>query len=239
MGLRPVVISGTSIGAAVGALYAAGLAGAEIRYLLFNIDLLAINSMVDFTFPIRSGMIKGKGVENFFERSLPIKRFAELKIPLKIIATDFWNRSQVVLDSGDVIQAVRASISIPGVFKPVKMLSSVLMDGGIVNPVPFDVIRRECDILIAIDVSGTKTTSVQGEIPGTLETIMSTFQIMQASIVNTKRAQTRVDIYLKPKLENIRVLEFHKIEEILNGVKPEVDDFKRHLRKKMKRSFLF
>jgi NTE family protein len=105
----------------------------------------------------------------------------------------------------------------------------VLIDGGAVNPLPYDLIQPQCDLTIAIDVSGEKTYAPGSPVPNMVESILSTFQIMQASIVETKRKLSPPDIYVKPALTNIRVLDFYRYKEILAGVQEEVQRFKETL----------
>jgi NTE family protein len=236
MGLKPSVIAGTSIGAIVGAFYAAGVSGAEMEDALRKVRISDVNKMVDFS---GSLTLKGKGLERFFYKLLPARSFEELKIPLKVVATDFWRRREVIFETGELIPAIRASMSIPGLLKPVKIGDTVLVDGGAVNPVPYDTIRQECDILIAINVSGSKTPLKQDNMPTFMESIMSTFQIMQTSIMEHKLRISQPDIYIKPELQNIKVLEFYRYAEIMNGVKNDVEQFKQEISTWMKRRLLF
>ncbi len=239
MGLKPSIIAGTSIGAIVGGFYAAGISGVQMEDILGKVGFMDINKMVDLSSLRSSAILKGKGVEDFFYKNIPARKFEELKIPLKVVATDFWRRKEVILESGELVPAIRASMSMPAIFKPVTIGDTVLVDGGAVNPLPYDIIRKECNILIAIDVSGEKPPPEQGPMPSMLESIMSTFQIMQASIVENKKRISRPDIYIKPELTNIKVLEFYRYAEIMDGVKDDVEQFKREVDKRMKRRFRF
>jgi NTE family protein len=232
MELKPSVIAGTSIGAIVGAFYAAGVSAAEMEAVLREVRISDVNKMVDFS---GSLTLKGKGLERFLYRLLPVRSFEELKIPLKVVATDFWRRREVIFESGEIIPAIRASMSIPGLLKPVKIGDTVLVDGGAVNPVPYDTIRRECDILIAINVSGSKTPLREDNMPSLMESIMSTFQIMQTCIVEHKLRISQPDIYIKPELLNIKILEFYRYAEIMNGVTNDVQHFKDEVSKWMKK----
>ena len=148
-----------------------------------------------------------------------------------MVATDFWKRSQVVFRSGDVSDAVRASISIPGIFEPVSHNGRVLIDGGAVNPLPCDIIRREADIVVAIDVAGEKMPGGGRDgMPNIFESILSTFQIMEASMVESALAAARPDILVKPRLKNIRVMEFYRAGAILEGVEADARLLKRKLK---------
>jgi NTE family protein len=231
LGVRPAVIAGTSIGAIIGGFYAAGVSGQELEQLVRDLGFKDLYKMVlDFSILSNSAIYKGKGVEEFLSREIPAQTFAEVEIPLKVVATDFWNRQEVVFTSGSLITAIRASMAMPALFEPVQLDGKVLIDGGAVNPLPYDLLRQECDLTIAIDASGEKTYAPDSPVPNMVESILSTFQIMQASIVAAKKRLSPPDIYVKPALTNIRVLDFYRYKEILAGVKEEVQEFKETLR---------
>jgi NTE family protein len=230
MGVKPALIAGTSIGAVIGGFYAAGLSGAEIEAELKNIRLRDIYQMaVDFSVFSNSALYRGRGVEDYLRRQIPVRTFEELPIPLKVVATDFWNRREVVLERGDLTTAIRASMAMPAVFEPVLLNGTVLIDGGAVNPLPYDLLRGKCELNIAIDASGEKTYTPDDPVPNMLESILNTFQIMQASIVEAKRKVFQPEIYLKPALTNIRVLDFYRYKEILGGVRDEAARLKEDL----------
>jgi NTE family protein len=229
--VRPAIIAGTSIGAVVGGFYAAGVSGAGLEQLLENIGFKELSKIVlDFSILSNSAIFTGKRVEEFLARQIPYQTFEEVEIPLKVVATDFWNRREVIFESGSLITAIRASMAMPAVFEPVIFKDKVLIDGGAVNPLPYDLIREECDLTIAIDVSGEKTYAPGDPVPNMLESLLSTFQIMQASIVEAKKRLSQPDIYVKPALTNIRVLDFYRYKEILAGVQDEVQGFKETLK---------
>ncbi|MHB9074327.1 MAG: patatin-like phospholipase family protein [Desulfobaccales bacterium] len=231
LGIRPAVIAGTSIGAVIGGLYAAGVSGAGLEQLLETVGFIELSKIVlDFSVLSDSAIFTGKRVEEFLARRLPFHTFEEVGIPLKVVATDFWNRREVIFESGSLIYAIRASMAMPAVFEPVRLNGKVLIDGGAVNPLPYDLLRQECDLTIAIDVSGEKTHTPKNPVPNMVESILSTFQIMQAAIVESKRRLSPPDIYVKPALTNIRVLDFYRYKEILAGVENEVHGFKETLR---------
>lgn len=141
------VISGTSIGSVIGALYASGMKSVRIEYELFGTQW---RELLDFVLP-KKGLVSGKKVENYIRELIKNKTFKELKIPLYITAVDINKGRLVVFNKGDVASAVRASISIPGVFTPVEMGDMTLVDGGMMDPVPTDVLKNHADVIIAID----------------------------------------------------------------------------------------
>jgi NTE family protein len=230
LAVRPAVIAGTSIGAVIGGFYAAGVSGARLEQIVKDIGFRDLYRMaLDFSILSNSAIFKGKGVEDFLAREIPARTFEEMAIPLKVVATNFWDRRPVVFESGDLITAIRSSMAMPAIFEPVRLNDTVMIDGGAVNPLPYDLIGPECDLTIAIDVSGEKTFTPGDPVPNMVESILSTFQIMQTSIVEAKKQLSPPDIYVKPALTNIRVLDFYRYKEILSGVQSEVEEFKKTL----------
>lgn len=232
--IKPSVISGTSMGAIIGTMYAAGMSGNDIDELLHEINFRHLFKMLDFSILSRSSLIKGKGIIEFLKKKIPAQNFEDLQIPLKIIATDFWRRQDIVFDHGDLFSAIHASIAIPALFEPVVVADRVLIDGGISNNLPIDTIRQHCDLMIAIDVSGKKTIPIEPKLPTWFENIMDTFVILQSSIVEYQMKICKPEIYLKPKLKDINILDFEKTDKILKSVKADAKRFKEDLQKKLK-----
>jgi NTE family protein len=149
-GIRPDYVSGSSMGAAVAAGYCAGRSVKELTEIARSTEW---QGLMDFTLP-RKGMLAGHKLEKHIQRMTGNMSFSQLHIPLRIVATDIKNSKKVIFRMGDVARAVRASISIPGVFMPVKIRKHVLIDGGIIDPVPIDLVREMgADIIIAVDLS--------------------------------------------------------------------------------------
>ena len=154
LGVRPAVIAGTSIGAVIGGFYAAGVSGAQLEQLLKGIGFRDLYKIVlDFSILSQSAIFTGQGVEDFLSREIPARSFEDVEIPLKVVATNFWDRRQVVFESGSLINAIRASMAMPAVFEPVLLNDKVLIDGGAVNPLPYDLIQEECASLATCDPS--------------------------------------------------------------------------------------
>ena len=127
LGVKPAIIAGSSIGAVVGAFYAAGFSAKEMKEILHQLinpksdsvfdfllksDIVKMFTMFDPQF-IRSGFIKGEKFQNYMKNHLKVSRFEELKIPLKIVATDYWKKEAVIFEKGDLIQPIKASYSLP------------------------------------------------------------------------------------------------------------------------------
>jgi NTE family protein len=227
LGIRPYRIAGCSIGAVIGSLYAAGLSGRVIREHIDNLTVSRDESWLESLFneditrwlefiqlrPGHGGLIESDALMSFLQKLMRIKRFDELQIPIRIVATDFWKREQVVMKRGDLYTAIKASMAIPGLFNPVERNGRYLVDGGLVNPVPYDLLFSDCDVVIAIDVLGYHTPDADDS-PDYLETTFYSFQIMQAAIMHEKLRRRKPDIYIKPDINDVQVLEFYKADEI-------------------------
>ncbi len=248
LGVTPSVVAGTSIGAVIGAGVAAGLTGAEMREAveelrstkpgrIWNIyenpDYKLALAVMD---PTREhgGLLKGEKFLRFIHSRIRVERFEDLKIPLKLIATDYWQKSEVVLEEGDLLESIRASYSMPGLFLPVTIDGKLLVDGGLENPLPYDVIRDQCDISVAIDVSAHLHASAE-EVPRAYEVLFFAYQIMQNSIVREKLQHSRPDILIKTHIENVRSLEFNKLRSIYEQAVPAKEELKRRLAELLER----
>lgn len=147
-------IAGSSMGALVGGLYATNNLD-KFRDWIVTLDKLAIFKLIDFTFSSQ-GFVKGEKIFHRMQKMgmIPDINIEELPIKFTAIATDIINNHEVIFDSGDLHKAIRASISIPNVFTPVNDNESVLVDGGVLNPMPINRIHRtKGDILIAVDLN--------------------------------------------------------------------------------------
>ncbi|GMU96764.1 patatin-like phospholipase family protein [Ignavibacterium album] len=242
LGLKASVVSGSSIGAIAASFYAAGFDSKEMREILDELIHPKSDSIFDFLLRsdviklltmfdpqiIKSGLIKGEKFQKFLSDRIPARTFKELKIPCYITATDFWSRKEIVFNSGELIPAIKASYSIPGLFTPVEYQGKVLIDGGAVNPLPYDLIKNKCDITVAIDVTASNNTDNK-ELPATLDSVFSTFQIMQISIIREKLKHIKPDIYIKPVIKDIRLFDFAKTDLIFSQAVKAKDKLKREL----------
>lgn len=152
-GIQIDCIAGSSMGALVGAFHASGRLR-ELREIACGLDLRQVlYYFLEMTFP-RSGLIDGRKIADFARKSIAFSRIEDMAIPFRAVATDVRTGEEIILDRGDAIDAVRASISIPGMFTPVSMQDRILVDGGLVNPVPVNVARAMgADTVIAVDVN--------------------------------------------------------------------------------------
>jgi NTE family protein len=161
-------IAGTSMGAYVGSLYAAGLAGTRLEELAREIkNRRTLFNLMDPVFPPSAGLIRGDKIRKHLERSLGNVTFAELPIPLLVVATDLDSLSAHVFDSGPVAAAVHASSAIPGVCAPVHIDGHRFTDGGPAEPLPVTLLRERypLDAVIAVNVLPTTADIVSGADP--------------------------------------------------------------------------
>ena len=155
------MIAGTSIGSVIGSLYASGASIEELEKAALSMKISKTLSLLDLALP-HSGFIRGDRAEEILNKiALEDKTFDDLNIPFSAVATIIENGTEVVINQGKVIDAVRASISIPGIFTPVKYQDYYLVDGGLVNPVPVDVVKSMgADIIIAVSLAKIKSRTI-------------------------------------------------------------------------------
>ena len=240
LGLKPAVIAGTSIGAIVGANYAAGMTGLEMRKFALKLfsnrtELLrriasrwpgALSTLWN---PFTPALFSAEAlVEILMPETLPLS-FELLKIPFITVATDFYAQEQVLFETGDLIAAIAASSALPALMTPVEHEGRVLIDGGFVNPTPFDILRDRADITVAIDVTGTTRTRHPKKLPNSLEVSIGGAQITLASIVKEKLKQGGPDVLIRPAVNQFAALDFLKAREILEAAEPAKDELKRAL----------
>lgn len=240
LGLKPSIIAGTSIGAIVGANYAAGMSGREMRAyvlklfanrteLLRRIASRLPGALGTLWNPFTPAIFSAEAlVEILMPETLPLT-FERLGIPFITVATDFYAQEQVLFESGDLIPAIAASSALPALMTPVEHEGRVLIDGGFVNPTPFDILRERADITVAIDVTGTTRTRAPGKLPSSLEVTIGGAQITLASIVKEKLKQGGPDVLVRPAVNQFAALEFLKARDILAASEPAKDELKRKL----------
>ena len=151
-------ISGSSIGALIGGAYAMGMSVAEIEDIALQTDWKLMARLMSPTFSM-SALLNDSYLREFLSTYFKDKTFEDLKIPFSAIATDIETGDMVVLNSGELLTAIRASISIPIVLSPVIYKNHKLVDGGLVNPIPVDVVREHnVDKIIAVNLINTAPT---------------------------------------------------------------------------------
>ena len=210
------MIVGTSVGSVVGSFYAFGYDAFQLQKLSFAIEK---GEIVDLVLP-DNGFIKGEKLEEFVNRTVKNTPMEKLKIPFYAVAADVQNGQEVAFGRGSTGMAVRASCSIPGVFRPVKIGERMYVDGGVVSPVAVDVAKQfGADIVIAVDISaGTERAFPEN----TIETILRSFDIMYSKLAAIQIS--KADVVIKPKVSHIGSADFSKRHEaVLEGERAAIE----------------
>jgi NTE family protein len=233
LGIRPHVIAGTSIGAIIGALYAAGLSGKQIRAQVeqFFVDqgeaersLFALPKSLrwlDFIDPrlTSGGLLDTDDFIAWLGEVLPVKNFRHLEIPLTVITAELMTGQEVIMKSGALLPALQASMAVPGVFPPVEVDGHSLIDGGVANPLPYDRVQDDCDIVIAIDVSGSNHLE-DGDTLSSMGVLLQGFSSMSRNLLLERLKRQQPDVYIRPDIRNVKILEFYKAREIFEQAQP-------------------
>lgn len=252
-------VAGTSMGAIVGGFYAAGLSPADMEKLVTSMEWNeafkdkpppselpfrrkqdAADFLINFDlgykdgrFAVPKGLLQGQNL-NLILKSLLIHTegiddFNKLHIPFRAVATDIETGNAVILAKGDLVTAMRASMSIPGVFAPVEIDGKMLVDGGVANNLPVDVARSMgADIVIAVDIStnlsGREQLTSSVEITAQLTSIM-----IQRNTVDQIRTLTKQDILIRPELGSITTGDFFRAGEAVATGRKQAEALKDHL----------
>lgn len=242
LGVKPVAISGASIGALIGAGYAAGMTGKEIRRYAVH---LAHNraEVMRRMYRSRAGRLTaifGGGLgdatrldgeklcQQFLPEGLP-DDFAGLEIPLIVVASGLYSRREVIFSNGPLKRALAASIALPTIIRPVEVDGQILIDGGATNPLPFDLLRGRADLVVAVEISGPPSADKR-TVPNALECLYETVMVMTHSIIGGKLdTHGAPDLLLQPNVGTFRALDFFRASAILRAAEPVKDEVKKRL----------
>ncbi len=232
MGVRPMAIAGASIGALIGAAYAAGMSGKEIRRHVialahdrgdvFRRLIAARTGAFMNIFTSGFGGANLVDAEKFCAQFLPEgipEDFAALTIPLTVATSDLYRRCEVALSSGPLRPALAASIALPGLLRPVVIGERVLIDGGATNPLPFDRLSGRADAVVAVDISG-EPAEERRDLPNPWEALVITVLVMGNAIISEKLKHSAPDLMLRPKVGAFRTLDFLQASAILRAAEP-------------------
>ena len=206
------MVVGTSVGSLVGSLYAYGYDAYKLQMIAYALER---DDLIDITLP-DNGFVRGEKLENYVNRMVKDTPIEKFRIPFHAVATNIQTGEEMVFGTGNAGIAVRASCSIPGIFKPARISGKTYADGGIVSPLAVDVARHYgADVVIAVNIS----TSPDATVPqGTVETILQSVDIMYAKIAALQIP--RADVVIKPIVSHIGSTDFtRKHEAILEGEK--------------------
>ena len=211
------MIVGTSAGSVVGSLYAYGMDAFSLQKLSFSVQK---DDIVDVIYIPSNGFIKGEKLEEFINKTVNHTPMEKLRIPFYAVATDLEAGQEMVFGKGNTGTAVRASCSIPGIFRPVRISDRLYVDGGVVSPVAVEAAKRlGADVVIAVDISST-VDRIQPE--GTIDTILQSINIMYSKLGSIQVC--KADVIIKPKVSYIGSGDFSRRHEaILEGEKAAIE----------------
>lgn len=241
MGVKPAALAGTSIGSLVGAAYAAGMSGKEIRrYVvalahdrseMFRRLLGARAGTFASLFKQGFGSVTLVDAEKLCARFLPEEipaDFGDLAIPLTVLASDLYRREPVAFTTGPLRPALAASIALPTLARPVVIDQRILIDGGATNPLPFDQLRGRADVIVAVDISG-EPSETRRDIPNPWECLITTVLVMGNAIISEKLKHGAPDLMIRPKVGIFRTLDFFQASAILRAAEPAKAEIKHKL----------
>lgn len=233
-GIRPHAIVGTSIGAIIGAAYAAGYSAKAIRNHVLQLfrdrpDVMArlfrarAGSISDIFSGALGAAIQVDGevlLKEFWPPSMP-ERFGDLRLPFTAVATDFYGRSEAAFASGPLRPAVAASLAVPGLVRPVEINRRLHIDGVMANPLPFDLLPLDCDLIVAVDVVGGPQADDATLQPSAIEVTLGASQILQSTIVDAKLGNAGPHVkVLRPAVGGFAALDFFAAKRILQAAEP-------------------
>ncbi|MDP1657485.1 MAG: patatin-like phospholipase family protein [Hylemonella sp.] len=202
-GIRPVLVTGTSAGSLVAALYASGKTGGQLQQIA---ETMEEATFADWTLPIFSrGLLRGDALGRYVHAQVGGRLIEDMPLPLGIVATDLNSGNGVLFQRGDTATAVRASSAVPAVFKPVRIAGREYVDGGLVSPVPVRYARQMgAELVIAVDISNAPEINPAGD---TLQILLQTFTIMGRSINNWELRDA--DVVVRPALNGVASADFN------------------------------
>ena len=217
---------GVSMGSLIAAYYALGLNLEKLEAEAIKMTRTrAIRKLLDLSDP-RKSIIRGQKIKKYIEELIGDSSFSDIKIPLQIIATNLSNGAEVILSQGNLIQAIQASISVPGILAPVKINNKYLVDGGVIDPTPIDIPKRMgADIIIGVDLTIQRNIKFTKD-PSLIMTLMQSYDIIRTQAVqfniNKVRDNKKNIILIKPEPRStIDSFKFHKIREFIKAGEKE------------------
>jgi NTE family protein len=228
MELRPAAVAGSSIGSAIGAAYACGMSGREIRRhvvarlhdrgdvlrRLMSARAAALSELLSIGFG-NPMLMDAEKLCGLFLPDRVSETFEQLAIPLAVMTTDLYGRCEKIFESGPLRPAVAASMAIPGLIRPLEIGGRVLVDGAAANPLPFDAVRGRADVVVAVDTS-IGPTEPRG-IPDPWDALFSTIQLMGQTIVDEKLKHGAPDLVIRPNVSAFRLFDFLSVSAILRA----------------------
>jgi NTE family protein len=198
------LVVGTSVGSLIGAIYAADLDSFDLEWTAFKLEKDDLLDYGVLSAVMGMGLARGDKLEEFVKSRVKVANIEDLKIPFAAVATDLNWGTKVVLDSGSVSRAVRASSAIPGVFQPVQHMGKILVDGGVVDNIPISVARAKgADIVVAVDISENVANT---HITNLVDVMIQASNIMFA--LNVEHSKKDADVLIAPAVGDVGMLDF-------------------------------
>ena len=208
-------IAGSSMGAIIGALYSLNPNVKELEERAFSLTKKDLTKLIDLNIP-KVSLIKGDKVRSFLKNLIGNRTFLDTKIPLAIVTTDLKTGKEVVIKEGKLINAIMASISIPGVFPPIKSQEGLLVDGGLINPTPVNIAREMgSDVVIGVDLTMKSKTELKN--PNIFQILMRSYEILR-----TQSTKFNIDendenlLIIKPNITELRKFKFYEIQKFID-----------------------
>jgi len=227
-GYEITAVAGTSIGAFVGGVYAGGGLD-KLEEEFRGMSRGKILSLWDFRLPV-SGLIEGKKIEKYLEQFLSVKSIGKLPMPFAAVAANLKTGDEVVLDKGKIIPAVRASISLPAIFTPVEIGRKHLVDGGLVNPLPVNVLRdMGLKNVVAVDLNyhlddpsfvqpsllKQATQWMRSGDPLMFDVIYRSVMMIQRELTIQRLKTEPAELVIRPKVGTFKAFDFHRAAELI------------------------
>ena len=209
-------VSGTSIGSFIGALYASGnLKIFENKVRSRNSFMKDVLFKLDPVFP-KLSIMNGNEVIKIFKELTDIRTFEELKIPLTTIATDIINNKKIESNKGDLINAIKASIAIPGVLTPTYVNENLCVDGGLIDPVPLQsIIDMGSDITLAVNLYGLQSSEKDDNNYNIVDIVDRSAKIILNNVTHLSFKNNEPDILIEPPIDQFKGWDFHKSNELI------------------------
>ena len=212
------MIVGVSMGAFIGAFYVCGFSPEEIEEEAVSYNKKkAVIKMMDLG-KFGTSILRGAKIQKILEYKLKKATFKESAIPFRVIATDLESGDEIIIKQGDISEAVRASITVPGIFPPIKINGRYLIDGGVVNPTPTDKLKEMgADIIIGVDLIMKRKIKLDN--PGLVTTLMQSYEIIRTQAVKSRIEKvTKNTILIRPKLRGaIDSFKFYDINKFIRS----------------------
>ncbi|MCD4760182.1 patatin-like phospholipase family protein [archaeon] len=228
-------IAGTSMGSLVGAYYAL-TSIEELERKATSLTKKDLVRLIDITFP-KNSLISGNRIKKFIKETFQDSSFKDMKVPLKIVTTDLESGKEFIIEKGKLADAIMVSISIPGIFPPIRLNGKLLADGAIINPTPTDIVKKMgADVVIGVDL--TVTNKVEIKNPNIFKTLMRSYDILRTQSVkfNVSEEDEKV-LIIRPKIPHYNSSKSYEIQKIIGEgeriAKESLPQIKRLLKKKI------